>query len=278
MERRDVVRSETKPGVLRDVVKIRCEGGQPTCKTCEVYNAECRYDKAPPISQVMALVKRLEEAERTIAELRSGQSTVASQCGSPSENSPIHTESSPQPPPAMSSDIPPAPAPIGGAMSATTPATGLPILLEQDLLRPTPDSGDRHTPHAAAKEPVATELSVDEHGKINYYGPTSAVHEPLHIDSPASQESAASVRASARAEIRASLAAHARETATWEEFALGNASLQTGIPRQLMARLLHIHWNWISPMFMWVYKPAFISTAFPIHMLSSGPPHSYRIC
>lgn len=204
-------------------------------------------------------MKQLEEAERTIAELRSGHGPVNSQCDPPSEISPAHADASPPPLPAISSDIPSVPVPTNSAMSATTPTAGLQSALDHDLLRPDPNNSDHHTPRAAAKEPVATELSVDEHGKINYYGPTSAVHEPLQIDSPGSQASAASILASVRAEIRASLAAHARETATWEEFALGNASLQTGIPRQLMARLLHIHWNWISPMFMWVYKPAFIS-------------------
>lgn len=256
-----------------DVAKIRCEGGQPTCKTCEVYNAECRYDKAPPISQVMALVKRLEEAERTIAELRSGQRPVNPPCDSPSETSPAHADASPQPLPSISSDTPLAPVPTGDVMNTTTSATGLPTSLEHGLLRPAPDNSNHRTPRAAGKEPVATELSVDEHGKINYYGPTSAVHEPLYVESPTSQPSAASIRASARAEIRASLAAHARETATWEEFALGNASLQTGIPRQLMARLLHIHWNWISPMFMWVYKPAFIRACYLAHFRR---PHLYR--
>lgn len=252
--------------------KIRCEGGQPTCKTCEVYNAECRYDKAPPISQVMALVKRLEEAERTIEELRSGRRSVDPPCNTPSETSPAHANAFPQPLPAMSPDVAPVPPPTGSAMNTTTLATGLPTSLKHDLLRPAPDNSDPRTPRAAGKAPVPTELSVDEHGKINYYGPTSAVHEPLHVESPASQPSAASIRASARAEIRASLAAHARETATWEEFALGNASLQTSIPRQLLARLLHIHWNWISPMFMWVYKPAFISTVSLVHILFLCPP------
>lgn len=117
--------------------------------------------------------------------------------------------------------------------------------------------------HATPTEPpAAAELSVDEDGKICYYGPTSAVHEPSRMDTPASPvASAATARASATGErARSSLAALARESRTWEEFALGNASLQTGIPRQLMAKLLHIHWAWISPMFMWVYRPAFVCT------------------
>jgi hypothetical protein len=50
----------------------------------------------------------------------------------------------------------------------------------------------------------------------------------------------------------------AKESAIWEEFALGNASLQLGLPRQVMAKLLHLHWTWVAPMFMWVYRPAFM--------------------
>ncbi len=50
--------------------------------------------------------------------------------------------------------------------------------------------------------------------------------------------------------------------ATWEEFALENASLQTGIPHKMLAKLLHLHWTWVAPMFMWVYRPAFIRMFF----------------
>jgi hypothetical protein len=54
---------------------VRCEGSHPTCKTCEVYHDDCRYDKAPPISQVIAMAKRLQEAEEVIAELRTRAET-----------------------------------------------------------------------------------------------------------------------------------------------------------------------------------------------------------
>jgi hypothetical protein len=108
------------------------------------------------------------------------------------------------------------------------------------------------------KEPAAADLSVDEHGEIQYYGPTSAVHDPPQIDTPTSQVSFNRNSVSTRADPRSTLAAQARESAIWEEFALGNASLQTSIPRQLLAKLLHLHWAWVSPMFMWVYRPAFI--------------------
>jgi len=111
---------------------------------------------------------------------------------------------------------------------------------------------------AISKEPTREDLNVDEHGEIRYYGPTSAVHDPPTVDLPMSLASPDHHAGPTRVDSRSSLAAQARESATWEEFALGNASLQTGIPREILAKLLHLHWTWVSPMFMWVYRPAFI--------------------
>jgi hypothetical protein len=108
-----------------------------------------------------------------------------------------------------------------------------------------------------SNDPIATELSVDEHGKICYYGPTSAVHDP-QVDTRGSQTPTACGTPPTRATARNFLTAYGKESATWEEFALGNASLETGIPRHIMAKLLHLYWTWVSPMFMWVYRPAFV--------------------
>ena len=206
-------------------------------------------------------MKRLEEAEKTIAELRRGQMLAGSGAVTSPGSLPAHDDPSTQTQ-SMPSGIHSLPETNINRLSTDTPsATILRGIPSRPLILSGLRDNNRSEPHDEAKESMATELSVDEHGKINYYGPTSAVHEPPQphrVDPPKSPTSPTSTRASEHADIRASLAAHARETATWEEFALGNASLQTGIPRQLIAKLLHIHWAWISPMFMWVYKPAFI--------------------
>ncbi|KAJ4212358.1 hypothetical protein NW759_011746 [Fusarium solani] len=107
------------------------------------------------------------------------------------------------------------------------------------------------------QDSLAIDLSVDEHGKICYYGPTSAVHEPLGLASP-STNSLSRGDGSKRTDVRAYLVSRARESTIWEEFALGNAALQLGLSRQVIARLLHLHWTWVAPMFMWVYRPAFM--------------------
>jgi hypothetical protein len=109
------------------------------------------------------------------------------------------------------------------------------------------------------QESIARDISVDEHGKICYYGPTSAVHEPLGLASP-STNSLGRGDSSRRGNVRAYLVSRARESTIWEDFALGNAALQLGLPRQVIAKLLHLHWTWVAPMFMWVYRPAFMRT------------------
>ncbi|KAM5350776.1 hypothetical protein ACJ41O_007281 [Fusarium nematophilum] len=241
--------------------QVRCEGSQPTCKTCEVYHDDCRYDKAPPMSQVVALARRLQEAEKTIEDLRARGSKALSEEESTGDEAPNRYPPQPakdtysSPDPQEASDTQPGLASTGDG--TPPPSHVVPAPWPDPLHNDAQDSPPQivhHTP----KEPPAAELSVDEHGKICYYGPTSAVHDPPQMDSPGSLVSTAHTAVSIKAEIRDSLSSYAKEMAIWEEFALGNASLQTGIPRNIMAKLLHLHWTWVSPMFMWVYRPAFI--------------------
>lgn len=101
--------------------------------------------------------------------------------------------------------------------------------------------------------------------QISYHGPTSAIHDPpaLEASSPHSQQYD---EQSVKSNIRSMLTSNAEESRTWEAFAVGNASLQNDIPRAIMSKLLQLHWVWIAPMFMWVYRPAFMRTSasFPL--------------
>ena len=45
----------------------------------------------------------------------------------------------------------------------------------------------------------------------------------------------------------------------WEDFSFESETIQTNIPKDVIQKFLHIHWCWIAPMFMWVYRPAFVS-------------------
>ncbi|KAF6812841.1 fungal specific transcription factor [Colletotrichum plurivorum] len=110
---------------------------------------------------------------------------------------------------------------------------------------------------APSNEQITTELSVDEHGKICYYGPTSAVHNPPELNTPVSLSSTCN-SFSSPLNARDFLSFYSKKSSIWEGYALGNIALETGLPRQTLAKLLQIHWTWVSPMFMWVYRPAFM--------------------
>lgn len=100
-------------------------------------------------------------------------------------------------------------------------------------------------------------LTSDSYLQLCYYGPTSAVHDPIEAQRAASS-SQYNDPPSSKAEDRSILTSRALESRTWEDLALGNAALQCDIPQAVMSRLLQIHWCWIAPMFMWVYRPAFM--------------------
>ncbi|KAH6954605.1 fungal-specific transcription factor domain-containing protein [Fusarium avenaceum] len=233
--------------------KVRCEGSQPTCKTCEIYHVECRYDKPPPLSQVVAMAKKLQEAEETIQRLQGGESSTQR----PEANVP-GADTTVQPPTSFTNEdlstrmhLPPGPSMERNVFEVSPTNHQTHSNDSQDPHRPEPVNTD------ATQDALAIDLSVDEHGKICYYGPTSAVHEPLGLASP-STNSLGRGEGSKRTNLRSYLVSRAKESAIWEEFALGNASLQLGLPRQVMAKLLHLHWTWVAPMFMWVYRPAFM--------------------
>ncbi|GKU21412.1 unnamed protein product [Fusarium langsethiae] len=233
--------------------KVRCEGSQPTCKTCEVYHVECHYDKPPALSQVVAMARRLQEAEETIERLQSADLSINHQqdIGVPTDES-VALGSPPAAVRALASQIPLSGHTVAPAVSNSSPTADLNrSRYQQDVSRPTAPID------SMPQEPLAIDLSVDEHGKICYYGPTSAVHEPLGLASP-STNSLSLGDGSKRTDVRAYLLSRARESTIWEEFALGNAALQLGLSRQVIAKLLHLHWTWVAPMFMWVYRPAFM--------------------
>jgi hypothetical protein len=213
------------------------------------------------------MAQRLQEAEKQLAEMRSGrESTPASESGggAPTDQGfqpvviPAHSTAatvehlSPTRPPATNSTHHPSPLNTGASNTALQSCNGITSHMKQ-----TPAARDAR---AMPQDSTLTDVSVDEHGEICYYGPTSAVHDPPQLDSPLSlATSATNVSVTSKADARSAVAAFARESATWEDFALGNASLETGIPRSVLAKLLHVHWAWVSPMFTWVYRPAFVS-------------------
>ncbi|KAE8329954.1 fungal-specific transcription factor domain-containing protein [Aspergillus sergii] len=220
------------------VRKTRCDGTQPGCKTCEVYGVECRYEKAPPMSQILAMAKRLQETEQTITELRVALHEARE------ANLAQHTF-------LIERQIPNTP-------SVDTSFDSASYIEASSSTQVAPES------ETASEQILLSDLSLDENGKLCYYGPTSAVHAPPPAESTNINDSHSSM-----SDARSLLTSAALESKTWEEFALGNAAIQTDIPRQMISKLLQIYWAWIAPMFNWVYRPAFMRD-----MAINGPCYS----
>jgi hypothetical protein len=89
--------------------------------------------------------------------------------------------------------------------------------------------------------------------QICYHGPTSAVHDPPPDVGTWRQPSISTPSA-----ITTATPLSTETSREMERFALGNVSLWSGIPRDVLADLLRLHWTWIAPMFLWVYRPAFM--------------------
>ncbi|KND91752.1 Nitrogen assimilation transcription factor nirA [Tolypocladium ophioglossoides CBS 100239] len=111
---------------------------------------------------------------------------------------------------------------------------------------------------------LLSDLSLDENGKacsalryLCFYEPTSAVHAPPALEQQSTSSPAYDMQPS-KSDVRSLLTSSALESRAWEDFALANATLQSSIPQHSISRLVPIHWTSIAPMFMWVYRPAFM--------------------
>lgn len=211
------------------------------------------------MSQVLAMAKRLQDAERTINELRRDSPSVpkAPQMSLPVESSPVQSPaecSSPEAAPNQAGDVPKSPAEAHPRNSVTSSDQNFG---GQDTVLSLEPAQAHLTISVPPESQISTDLSVDENGKICYYGPTSAVHNPPALATPTSLSSTCN-SLSSMMDARTFLSSYSKESSIWETYALGNIAGETGIPRATLARLLQIHWTWVSPMFMWVYRPAFM--------------------
>jgi hypothetical protein len=209
------------------------------------------------MSKVLDMAKRLEEAEKIIAELqsRSGQSVDSLPKGwSPltadSQNRGLNSV------PAVTATMPPAMDQENGRSPAETVTTrSQRFSAQNDFATPRPPAqtlSDTTTP-----QEISADVSIDERGALCYYGPTSAVHDPLATGAPSPQVATTSSE-DFLSKARSVLVAKAKESRMWEGFAISNATVQSEIPRQVVSKLLQLNWTWTSPMFMWVYRPAFM--------------------
>lgn len=211
------------------------------------------------MSQVLAMAKRLQDAERTISELRRDSPSVsqAPEMSLPVESSLVRSpveRSSPEAASNQPGDLTKSPV---EAHPRNSVASSGQKFGEHDTVLSSEPSQAHLTISVPPEGQITTDLSVDENGKICYYGPTSAVHNPPELGTPMSLSSTCN-SFSSMMNARTFLSSYSKESSIWETYALGNIAGETGIPRATLAMLLQIHWTWVSPMFMWVYRPAFM--------------------
>lgn len=103
-------------------------------------------------------------------------------------------------------------------------------------------------------------MSLDALGDVSYHNQTSAIHEdlpqtparPLHVRTPPS-----TIADEGTADVKQHLVANA---AVQKNFEIGNLDTSlslANISKDLASTLLQLHWCWLHPSFLFVYRPAF---------------------
>jgi hypothetical protein len=121
-------------------------------------------------------------------------------------------------------------------------------------LAPSPVSPEStsNSVEAQGPAPELPDLNVDANGRYIYYGSTSALEHPFsEVDADHTSEYE-------KSEARTNLVTSALHSRRMEEISMGNAALRVDIPRELVDQLLNTHWTWIHPVFMFIYRPAFM--------------------
>ena len=103
-------------------------------------------------------------------------------------------------------------------------------------------------------------ISLDALGDVSYHNQTSAIHEdlvqppsrPLHVGALLS-----TVTDERAADIRRGLVANAAAQKDLESINLDASLSLANLPKDLASTLLQLHWCWLHPSFLFVYRPAF---------------------
>jgi hypothetical protein len=114
-----------------------------------------------------------------------------------------------------------------------------------------------------------SEISIDGHGGVCYHNPTSALHEApenqrsnygcsFSIPSPEAKNNEA---AQQKDVIKQALVSNAATQRRFETLAVENM-VQTDVSNAMASELLLLHWCWVNPMFMFIYRPAFTREDF----------------
>jgi hypothetical protein len=119
-------------------------------------------------------------------------------------------------------------------------------------------------PHRNLREvKFETDISVDDDGSVTFHNSTSAVHQPpSEVNGVTNQMPLAHAVALANGPTdessRKALVMNANKQKQWEEYAVANTAVKANVSKEVSNELLKYHWSWIHPLFLMVYRPAFI--------------------
>jgi hypothetical protein len=131
-----------------------------------------------------------------------------------------------------------------------------------------------------------SEISTDGNGGVSYHNPTSAMHEAPPSENPdirhgsisstlSPSEIVVTDRTRQANEMRQALVQNAATQRHLEESIVDSMAMQGDVPREVLHELLNLHWCWIHPLFLFVYRPAFIRKS-PIRVSYVGILTSHR--
>jgi hypothetical protein len=201
----------------------KCDNRQPQCSTCIAHNSQCIYDKPPSLAYVRSLEAKIESL--------------------------LHGRDR------------------GNSVPPTSPFESQSIEDSHEKSSPTHQNGEASEDTQIKREQWVSEISVDSNGAVCYHNPTSAIHEapldkprstPVSASSPETISVTSEVGTQYIAHIKQSLVSNAATQRRFEAIAVENMSVvQHEVSKDMAGEFLKLHWCWIHPMFMFVYRPAF---------------------
>lgn len=208
--------------------KIRCDGSLPNCGICRAYGEDCLYDKAPPMSQILAMTER-------IAQLEKASQNDTRLITSPDSRDLATTQVGV----------------LSGAVRSPSIADSVP--------RSGGDSSN--LPSGAANTLENGPLTNDN----AYYETTSSVHAPeTLLQQEQSPNTATPYTRSHGASVQPlkTLSPGSRnQLSFWEDKVIEAGSVELHLPESTVRHLLHTHWTWVHPAFMFVHKETFLRDA-----------------
>ena len=118
-----------------------------------------------------------------------------------------------------------------------------------------------------------SEISIDSQGGVCYHNPTSAIHEAPENEQLSNHSTSFvtyspesfSMVATDSDHIKEALVSNAATQRLFEGVVVENME-HSDVSKTMAGELLMLHWCWMHPMFMTVYRPAFMR-------MSDAPAH-----